>query len=86
MGMITKQPNGKYARISSIVDAPTHTNMSKDELREYLDDTQQFDYKNQPVEEWLERYARDFSEAVANIRPVNMTELEIEAWLKEVAE
>lgn len=31
-----KQPNGLYCRYSSIVDAPTHYNLTKDDIREML--------------------------------------------------
>lgn len=33
-GIIAKQPNGLYCRISTIIDAPTHSNMTK---QDYID-------------------------------------------------
>lgn len=31
-----KQPNGLYCRFSTIVDSPTHWNMTKEEIKELL--------------------------------------------------
>ena len=33
-GIIAKQPNGLYCRISTIIDAPTHSNMTE---QDYID-------------------------------------------------
>lgn len=37
--VITKQPNGKYARFSSVVDTYTHYNMTKAELKKLMTDS-----------------------------------------------
>ena len=34
---IAKQPNGKYCRFSTIVDCPTHINMTKEDYINYLE-------------------------------------------------
>ncbi|GCF93086.1 hypothetical protein NRIC_09770 [Enterococcus florum] len=39
MGLITQQPNGKYTRISYVVDAPTHWNWTEEGLSKYLHET-----------------------------------------------
>ena len=39
-GSLTKQPNGLYCRFSSIVDRPTHWNMTKEEYIEMSSDYQ----------------------------------------------
>lgn len=85
-GMITQQPNGKYCRVSTIVEAPTHTNMSESELMEYLKDTNQIDYSGQTVVEWVNRWGKSWSEAIKAITTLNMTEVEIEEWLKGAGE
>lgn len=35
-GFIVKQPNGLYCRFSTIVDCPTHINMTRKEFKECL--------------------------------------------------
>ena len=35
-GYIVKQPNGKFARFSTVVDDFTHLNMDEDEVRECM--------------------------------------------------
>ncbi|MDN6589846.1 MAG: hypothetical protein L0K62_00120 [Lactobacillus sp.] len=84
--MIFKQPNGLYGRVSTIVEAPTHRNMSKRECFEYLDDTDQVDFKGQTLENWMDKYGVDFEEAAKSISTQNMRRKEIDDWLKEVQE
>ncbi len=86
MGLITQQPNGKYARISYVVDAPTHWNWTEAELGEYLHETNQYDFEGQTVCDWMERWGKDFETAKNHITDINLTKQEIEDWLKEVAE
>lgn len=83
MGMVAKQPNGLYCRISTIVDAPTHSNMTEFELKEYLIETNQLD--GLEVKEWLERYERPWEDAKKAVLPNNLTKKEIEEWFIEVA-
>lgn len=82
--MITKQPNGLYAIISTIVEAPTNFNMTKNELHEYLQGTNQFTSTEKNVTEWLSRYEVPFRESLCYITNANMTQNEIDLWLKIV--
>jgi len=84
--MIFKQPNGLYGRVSTVVEAPTHWNMSKRECFEYLDDTKQVDFKGQTLEDWMAWHGRNFKEALEEVSTVNMTQKEIDNWIKEVSE
>jgi hypothetical protein len=36
--IIAKQPNGLHCRISTVVDAPTHYNMTKSEYDKFIKD------------------------------------------------
>ncbi|MEX1837981.1 hypothetical protein [Tetragenococcus halophilus] len=81
--MIFKQPNGLYGRVSTIVEAPTHRNMSKRKCFEYLDDTDQVDFKGQTLEDWLDKYGVDFEKAKKSVSKLNMTRQEIHDWIKE---
>lgn len=84
--MIFKQPNGLYGRVSTVVEAPTHWNMSKRECFEYLDDTDQVDFKGQTLEDWMNRYGKDFEEVLKEVSTLNMSQNEINDWIKEVSE
>ena len=84
MGMITKQPNGLYARISPITDSPTHTNMSEQNLYDYLKDTNQLHSPDQTVEEWMAKWGEPFEDAVRRVTNFNMSQEEIDAWLDKV--
>ncbi len=85
MGMITQQPNGLYARISGVVDAPTHENMTKDDLNQYLIDTYQFDEVTPDVDSFLNEYGWSFEEACKRITDLNMTEKEKQDWIDKVS-
>lgn len=85
MGMITQQPNGLYARISTIVDAPTHENMTKEDLTQYLHDTGQIDDFTPDVESFLMKYSWSFEAACDGITSLNMTEKEKRDWIKKVS-
>ncbi|MGM0175723.1 hypothetical protein [Enterococcus sp. DIV0800] len=82
--MISKQPNGLYCRISMVVDAPTFENASKSEVESYLRETQQL-YDPLTVDEWLKEYAQPFDLAVSKITTLNMTQNEIDEWIKKVS-
>lgn len=84
MGMIAQQPNGLYCRISTIVDAPTFENKTKEELEDYLEESNQIVEwgKRLSVDEWLRLYERPWEDAVNAITTLNMTQKEIDDWLK----
>lgn len=84
--MITKQPNGLYARISTIVDAPTDYNMTEEFLQKYLQQTNQLNYTGQTAKEWFNRYGISFERAKEMILPNNMTEREIHDWVDIVSQ
>ena len=79
--MIAKQPNDLYCRISTVVDAPTHWNMTEQ------------DYINMCVErakkeakDVLANYCHDFDVVLNRVRygkDTNMTTEEYEQFLKE---
>lgn len=35
MGFVAKQPNGKYCRFSTVIECPTHINMTKEDYLNY---------------------------------------------------
>lgn len=82
--MIFRQPNGLYGRVSRIVEAPTHQNMTVDELKAYITESRQWDYEDQTLEEWLELYEVSFSEALKNVSNMNLSPADYLKWLSEI--
>lgn len=52
---ITKQPNGLYCRFSTVVDCPTHINMTKEDYINIC-----MERAREEAEEVLEKYTRPF--------------------------
>ena len=76
---IVKQPNGKYMRFSTVVDCPTHWNMTEQDYIELC--------KAKAVEEAkdvLKNYVRPFDMVRKSFIPNNMTEEEFNNLLEEV--
>ena len=74
---IAKQPNGKYCRFSTIVDCPTHINMTKEDYikvimgRGYSETAAKVE-----AEEVLEDYLHDYKDLDDYFVPNNMTKKE----------
>lgn len=83
--MIFAQPNGLHGRVSSVIEAPTHVDMSESDLYEYLMDTMQLDYFGQTAKEWLERYEGQLQDAIDMVSEINMTKEEIKEWKIEIS-
>lgn len=71
VGFIAKQPNGLYCRFSTIVDCPTHINMTEED---YLNNVTGTVTSKAEGKEVLERYLQPFSEVEERFIPNNMTE------------
>lgn len=79
-GIIAKQPNGLYCRISTIIDAPTHFNMTK---QDYIDLC--VERAKREAESLLE-ICYDFDRALSYINygdNTNMTNEEYKQFIKE---
>ncbi|EAH2852770.1 hypothetical protein V8U55_002563 [Listeria monocytogenes] len=83
-GIISKQPNGLFCRISTVVEAATHYNMTCEGLDDYLSETCKYDYRDQSVEEWYFKHGFDFENAISAIGPCCSTYAEIKNFLVEV--
>lgn len=80
-GLIAKQPNGLYCRISTVVDAPTHWNMTE---QDYID----MCVKNaeERAKNALANYCYDFDDVLNRIcygKDTNMTTEEYEKFIKD---
>lgn len=85
-GMISKQPNGLYCRISTIVEAPTRWNMSEDELRRLLISHDSMDFPSQTTEDWLSKWEVTFEFARNKLGGLNMTMGETREWLVSIGD
>lgn len=83
MGLICKQPNGNYCRISTVTDTPTHVDMSVADLKRYLLDTNQLDYERQSAEDWYGFYGKQFQMGLQACNNRNMSWEEFEDFLDE---
>ena len=85
-GFIVKQPNGLHCRYSTVVDCPTHWNMTFDDYVLILID--RLNYTEQKAREEakdvIDNYLRDFSEILERFTPNNMTRTQFKVALKEM--
>ncbi|MCY8126213.1 hypothetical protein MOC32_14945 [Bacillus spizizenii] len=75
--LIAKQPNGRYCRFSSVVDCPTHINMTRED---YLNNFTGTTKGREDAEDTLTNYLRPFYEVIK----LNMSEKEFVDVLKEM--
>lgn len=78
-GMIIKQPNGLYCRFSSVVDCPTHYNMTRED---YIEMCKQ--RAEEEAIEVLDKYTKDFDMLRRYFSPQNMTWDELECAISEM--
>ena len=71
MSFISKQPNGKYCRFSSIIDCPTDINMTEDDYIKLCQDKATIE-----AIDTLKTCLRPFKEVKESFIPNNMTKKE----------
>jgi len=75
---VARQPNGLLCRFSTIVDCPTHTNMTAEEYLEMrsgsMDDARDV----------LKNHIHPFSDVIDSFLPTNMSRRQFNKWLKSV--
>lgn len=74
---IVKQPNGLYCRFSTVVDCPTHYNLTKEE---YLDF--RAEQAREEAENVLKHHLYPFEEIKERFIPSNMSKKEFEELIK----
>jgi len=77
---IAKQPNGKYCRFSSVVDCPTHWDMTEQDYIELCKQRAEEEAKN-----ILQNHVKSFELIKESFVPNNMTQGEFNKFLKEVS-
>lgn len=80
-GFIVKQPNGLYCRFSTIVDCPTHINMTEEDYLNNITGTVRNRSEGKII---LEQHLQPFSEVEKRFIPNNMTERAFEVLLLKV--
>lgn len=83
VGFIARQPNGLYCRFSTIVDCPTHINMTRED---YLNNVTGTVASREEGVKILERYLQPFSEVEKKFIPNNMTERAFDVLLRKVSD
>lgn len=81
-GFIAKQPNGLYCRFSTVVDCPTHWNMTRND---YLSNVTGTVVNPQDGEEILKYYLRPFEDVIKYFVPNNMTKREFDELIKTMS-
>lgn len=76
---VTRQPNGLLCRFSSIVDCPTHYNMTDEEYIEMCAEK-----AREEAKDVLKNHLKPFEWLRDYFNPNNMTEEEFEKILKEM--
>lgn len=74
-GFIAKQPNGLYCRFSTVVDCPTHWNMTRED---YLNNVTGTVRTRDEGEIILRDHLQPFSEVIERFVPNNMTQEEFD--------
>lgn len=76
---ISKQPNGLYCRFSTVVDCPTHWNMTEEDYIEMCAER-----AREEARDTLKNHLKPFENVIEDFFPANMTEDEFESVLKEM--
>lgn len=74
---IAKQPNGLYCRFSTVVDCPTHWNMTEEDYIELCKKKAEVEAR-----ETLKDYLQDFNEVIERFNTTNMTEKKFKEFLE----
>ena len=78
-GFISKQPNGLYCRFSSVVDCPTHWNMTRED---YINIKMQ--EAKEEAEDVIDNYLKPFELVLEYFQNDNMTDEEFNKFKKDV--
>ena len=83
-GFIAKQPNGKYCRFSTVVDCPTHINMTFEDYVKVIMERGNQEWKaREEAEEIIENYLFPFEEVIDRFIPNNMSPKDFKECLEK---
>lgn len=82
-GFISKQPNGKYCRFSSIVDCLTHINMTFEDYVKVIEERGKTHGEAvKEAKDVIDNYIQPFERVKEDFEPANMTRKEFKKVLK----
>lgn len=82
---IAKQPNGKYCRFSTVVDCPTHINMTFDDYVNVIMERGYQEWKaKEEAQDVIENYLYPFVAIREYFCPNIMTQKEFERYVKKM--
>lgn len=76
---IAKQPNGKYCRFSTVVDCPTHINMTEEEYVKF-----RIEKARKEAEDILKNDVCPFETVLEYFVPNNMTQREFKRLIEKM--
>lgn len=82
---IAKQPNGKYCRFSTVVDCPTHINMSFEDYVKVIMKRGYQEWKaREEAQEIIDNYLYPFEAVIEYFVPSNMTQKEFKKYIEKM--
>lgn len=82
---IAKQPNGKYCRFSTVVDCPTHINMTFEDYVKVIMERGYQEWKaKEKAQDVIDNYLYDFQEVLDYFIPNNMTKKEFKKCIEKM--
>ena len=86
-GFIAKQPNGKYCRFSTVVDCPTHINMTFEDYVKVIMERGYQEWKaREEAQDIIDNYLYPFEAVIEYFTPNNMTQKEFEKYIEKMKE
>jgi len=84
-GFIAKQPNGKYCRFSTVVDCPTHINMTFDDYVKVIMERGYQEWKaREEAQDVIANHLYPFEAILEYFVPNNMTQKELNKLIEEM--
>ena len=84
-GFIAKQPNGKYCRFSTVVDCPTHINMTFEDYVKVIMERGYQEWKaREEAQDVIDNYLYDFQAVLDYFVPNNMTQKEFREYVEKI--
>ena len=84
-GFIARQPNGKYCRFSTVVDCPTHINMTFEDYVKVIMERGYQEWKvREEAQDVINNYLYPFETVSEYFVPNNMTQKEFKKYIEKM--
>jgi hypothetical protein len=85
MNYLAKQPNGLYCRFSTVVDCPTHYNMTREDyIQVIMDRGHNRGFAEEEADDIIKNDLQPFERIIQDYTPLNMTRYRFIKILKEM--